>query len=168
MSLVLALLGAARAAFRTRADLALENLALRQQLALLRHHSKRPRFGRFDRTFWVWLSKRWAGWREALHVVRPRDSDSLASAGVSRLLDLEVPRRANGSTAGRLGACRARPHHGARQSSLGRAPHSRRTAQAGVRRFAADRCASHATPPEATLADLASVPPEPRRRPCLR
>src|SRR5882724_8769618 len=54
-----------------RADLALENLALRQQLALLRHHSKRPRFGRFDRTFWVWLSKRWAGWREALHVVRP-------------------------------------------------------------------------------------------------
>jgi len=71
MSLVLALLGAARAAFRTRADLALENLALRQQLALLRHHSKRPRFGRFDRTFWVWLSKRWAGWREALHVVRP-------------------------------------------------------------------------------------------------
>src|SRR3981081_1577099 len=71
MSLVLALLGAARAAFRTRADLALENLALRQQLALLRHHSKRRRFGRFDRTFWVWLSKRWAGWREALHVVRP-------------------------------------------------------------------------------------------------
>src|SRR5467141_3763979 len=71
MSLVLAVLGAARAAFRTRADLALENLALRQQLALLRNHSKRPRFGRFDRTFWVWLSKRWAGWREALHVVRP-------------------------------------------------------------------------------------------------
>jgi len=71
MSLVLAVLGAARAAFRTRADLALENLALRQQLALLRHRSKRPRFGRFDRTFWVWLSKRWAGWREALHVVRP-------------------------------------------------------------------------------------------------
>src|SRR5438477_2833484 len=71
MSLVLALLGNARAAFRTRADLALENLALRQQLALLRHHSKRPRFGRFDRTFWVWLSKRWAGWREALNVVRP-------------------------------------------------------------------------------------------------
>jgi len=71
MSLVLAVLGAARAAFRTRADLALENLALRQQLALLRHHSKRPRFGRSDRTFWVWLSKRWAGWREALHVVRP-------------------------------------------------------------------------------------------------
>jgi len=27
--------------------------------------------GRLDRAFWIWISKRWAGWREALHVVRP-------------------------------------------------------------------------------------------------
>ena len=71
MPLVLALLGALRAALRTRADLALENLALRQQLALLRRRSKRPQFGRVDRLLWVWLSNRWAGWREALHLVRP-------------------------------------------------------------------------------------------------
>ena len=51
MSLALALLGALRAALRTRTDLALENLALRQQLALLRRRSKRPRFGRLDRFF---------------------------------------------------------------------------------------------------------------------
>src|SRR5467141_1487683 len=70
-SLVLAVLGAARAALRTHTDLALENLALRQQLALLRHRSKRPWFGGLDRPFWVWLSRRWAGWRDALHVVRP-------------------------------------------------------------------------------------------------
>src|SRR5467141_3316897 len=71
MSLVLALLGALRAALRTRTDLTLENLALRQQLALLRRRSKRPQFGRFDRPFWVWLSNWWPGWREALHLVRP-------------------------------------------------------------------------------------------------
>ena len=71
MSLVFALLGALRASLRTRTDLALENLALRQQLVLLRRRSKRPQFGRRDRLFWVWLSRRWAGWREALHVVRP-------------------------------------------------------------------------------------------------
>ena len=71
MSLVLALLGALRAALRTRTDLTLENLALRQQLALLRRRSKRPQFGRFDRAFWVWLSNWWPGWREALHLVRP-------------------------------------------------------------------------------------------------
>src|SRR5882762_1058230 len=70
-SLVLAVLGAARAALRTHTDLALENVALRQQLALLRHRSKRPWFGGLDRPFWVWLSRRWAGWRDALHVVRP-------------------------------------------------------------------------------------------------
>src|SRR2546422_7960581 len=71
MSLVLALLGALRAALRTRTDLTLENLALRQQLALLRRRSKRPQFGRLDRLLWVWLSNQWAGWREALHLVRP-------------------------------------------------------------------------------------------------
>src|SRR5713226_5889634 len=71
MSLVIALLGALRASLRTRTDLALENLALRQQLVLLRR-SKRPQFGRLERLFWVWLSGHWAGWREALHVVRPQ------------------------------------------------------------------------------------------------
>jgi transposase InsO family protein len=71
MSLVLALLGSLRAALRSRTDLTLENLALRQQLALLRRQSKPPQFGRLDRLLWIWLSTRWAGWREALHVVRP-------------------------------------------------------------------------------------------------
>src|SRR5467141_5041415 len=71
MSLVLAVLGALRAALKTRTDLTLENLALGQQLALLRRRSKRPQFGRLDRLLWVWLSTRWAGWREALHLVRP-------------------------------------------------------------------------------------------------
>src|SRR5467141_2301056 len=71
MSLVLAVLGALRAALRTHADLALENLALRQQLALLRRRSKRPQLACLDRAFWVWLSKRWARWPDALHVVRP-------------------------------------------------------------------------------------------------
>src|SRR5258708_7026106 len=71
MSLVLALLGALRAALRTRTDLTLENLALRQQLALLRRRSTRPQFGRLDRLLWVWLSNQWVGWREARHLVRP-------------------------------------------------------------------------------------------------
>jgi hypothetical protein len=72
MSLAIALLGALRASLKTRTDLALENLALRQQLVLLRRRSKRPQFERLDRLFWLWLSHQWAGWREALHVVRPQ------------------------------------------------------------------------------------------------
>src|SRR5947208_6735386 len=70
MSLVLALLGALRAALRTRTDLTLENLALQQQLALLRRRSKRPKFGLLDRAFWMWLSQWWTRWSEVLHVVK--------------------------------------------------------------------------------------------------
>jgi hypothetical protein len=49
--LLLSILGVLRAAFRARADLALENLALRQQLANLRRTSGRPRLGKSDRAF---------------------------------------------------------------------------------------------------------------------
>ncbi len=40
-------------AFKTRGVLALENLTLRQQLAVLRSSVKRPRLSNFDRGFWV-------------------------------------------------------------------------------------------------------------------
>src|SRR2546428_2986764 len=30
-----------------------------------------PQFGRLDRLLWVRLSQRWAGWRGALHIIRP-------------------------------------------------------------------------------------------------
>src|SRR6267378_469429 len=166
MSLVLAVLGALRAALKTRTDLTLENLALRQQLALLRRRSKRPQFGRLDRLLWVWLANQWAGWRE-VPPRSPRDRDSLASAGLPRFLDLEVSSRANGSTASRLGACESRTHHAARESALGRATHSRRVAQTRDGRLAAHRCPAHAASPEATLSDLAHVPREPSRRPRL-
>ena len=43
VALVLSLLGALRSALRSRADVVLENLALRQQLANLRRTSSRPR-----------------------------------------------------------------------------------------------------------------------------
>src|SRR5713226_10467368 len=95
----------------------------------------------------------------------PPDRDSLAPARLPSFLDLEVTPWAGGSTAGQLRACGARAYDGARQSAWGLATHSRRVAQAWLRRFAALRCASLAAPPKATLADLANVPPEPHRRP---
>jgi putative transposase len=65
------LAGALRSLVRCRSDLALENLALRQQLATLKHAQPRPRLSDTDRVFWILLSKIWRGWRSALHVVRP-------------------------------------------------------------------------------------------------
>lgn len=48
-----------RTLLRDRAELAAENLALRQQLAVLERQSKRPRLRKRDRIFWAWLSRLW-------------------------------------------------------------------------------------------------------------
>jgi transposase InsO family protein len=57
--------------FRTRHDLAFENLLLRQQLAVLKEKGVRPKFSQADRSFWVLVSQLWPKWRDALHVVKP-------------------------------------------------------------------------------------------------
>ncbi len=56
---------------RDRTELAAENLALRQQLAVLQHKSKRPRLRKRDRIFWALLSRAWTNWRSALLIVQP-------------------------------------------------------------------------------------------------
>jgi hypothetical protein len=58
-------------AFKTRRARSLENLALRQQVAVLRRSVKRPRLSNVDRCFWVLLSQIWKEWRRALVIVRP-------------------------------------------------------------------------------------------------
>jgi len=51
--------------------LALENLALRQQLAVYKRTVTRPPLRRTDRLFWVGLATVWAGWRQSLVIVTP-------------------------------------------------------------------------------------------------
>ena len=60
-----------RAILLPKVDLAAENLALRQQLAMLQRSIKRPRLRPRGRAFWVWLLKLWPDWRSALIVVKP-------------------------------------------------------------------------------------------------
>ena len=57
--------------FKEQRELALENLALRQQLAVLKRSKPRPHLQRKDRFFWIWLSQVWDHWREALIIVKP-------------------------------------------------------------------------------------------------
>src|SRR5947199_9083704 len=64
------LIGTLRSSVRTQRELALENLALRQQLAVWKAHQPRPRLTALDRIFWVVVSMVWKGWRNSLHVVR--------------------------------------------------------------------------------------------------
>ena len=50
---------------------ALENVALRQQLSVLRRTVKRPHLRTSDRLFWVLLARAWQDWRTASIVVQP-------------------------------------------------------------------------------------------------
>ena len=71
LALLVVVIAAARSALRTRAELALENLALRQQLAVLQHRRRRPPLSWTDRFFWIALSRAWSRWRAALTIVKP-------------------------------------------------------------------------------------------------
>ena len=58
-------------AFRRRAAVQLEILALRHQLGVLQRSVKRPRLSAADRAIWAWLSRCWPEWRSALVIVQP-------------------------------------------------------------------------------------------------
>jgi putative transposase len=58
--------------FRSHESLRLENMALRHQLAVYQYTVKRPKLRPSDRLFWVWLSRLWPGWLQALAFVQPR------------------------------------------------------------------------------------------------
>jgi len=71
MSVIQLVLAFVRSLVRDRIDLAAENLALRQQLAVLREKAKRPSLRQRDRIFWAILSRIWTNWRSALLIVQP-------------------------------------------------------------------------------------------------
>jgi len=56
---------------RSRRELILENLALRQQILVLERAAPNPRLNPLDRAFWVALCRWWPGWRRPLRLVSP-------------------------------------------------------------------------------------------------
>ena len=70
-SLLFLWIGALIRFFRNCGNLVLENLVLRQQLALLKRRHPRPNLGLFDRLFWVVVRRFWSEWKQALIVVTP-------------------------------------------------------------------------------------------------
>ena len=59
-------------ACRGHHELVLENIALRQQLSVLKRTTKRPRLRTRDRLFWIGLASGWRHWRTALMIVHRR------------------------------------------------------------------------------------------------
>src|SRR5438128_3499152 len=64
------LFGTVRGCLRTHRELALENLAFRQQLAVWKAREPRPRLTELDRIFWACLSRLWTRWRQSLNLDR--------------------------------------------------------------------------------------------------
>jgi hypothetical protein len=72
--------------FWTRRNFILENLALRQQLAVLKRRHPRPRLGLPEKLFWVAVRRFWSGWKQALVVVRPETVVRWHRAGIRLLM----------------------------------------------------------------------------------
>ena len=72
-------------AFKARRELALENVALRQQLAVLRRSVKRPRLSKVDRVFWVLLRRIWTDWEASCP--KTQTNSRLARRAVSMVID---------------------------------------------------------------------------------
>src|SRR5215469_15790748 len=73
-------------------EIALENLALRQQLTVFKRRCPRPRLQKADRWFWLCLSGTWKDWRRALIIVQPETVVSWHRKGF-RLLWTWISRR---------------------------------------------------------------------------
>jgi transposase InsO family protein len=64
------LVGGVRVLGKSRADLVLENIALRRQVQVLQRGGARPRFDDADRGLWVAFRQAWPGWVAGLMIVR--------------------------------------------------------------------------------------------------
>jgi putative transposase len=81
-SLLNTLVAALRAFFVGRTQLALEILALRQQVAVLKRKRPRPALNPMDRLFWTALRRFWSGWAEARPIVKPETVAGWHRAGL--------------------------------------------------------------------------------------
>ncbi len=83
---------------RSQAELAAENLVLRQQLAIREQRSKRPRLRNRDRIFWTWVARLWSNWRSVLVIVQPDTVLGWHRQGFRLYLSREADREGQRST----------------------------------------------------------------------
>src|SRR5262245_1993605 len=152
------LLGTLRSCLRTHRELALENLALRQQLAAWKARQPRPRL---TQTRPDLLGSAVEAVDE-LAGLATGDRRRLAPPGIQTLLSVEesTPTR---SAHDQGGTTRADFADEPRQSALGRAEDPRRAAEAGPNGVAGHGVEVHAPAPAAAVAGVASVSKEPRQ-----
>src|SRR5258706_5786283 len=74
---------------RARRGLLLENLALRQQLAVLKRQHPRPRLDLLDKLFWVAIRRFWSAWQQSLIAVTP-ETVVLAQGRIPFVLEADL------------------------------------------------------------------------------
>src|SRR6516162_247289 len=82
LDFLFALFAAIQVFFRSRAATALEVLALRQQIIVLKRKRPRPPLNSLDRLFWISLRRFWPGWKDVLVVVKPDTVVAWHRAGI--------------------------------------------------------------------------------------
>jgi putative transposase len=68
---LLALLAGSLPSLKSRQELVVEILTLRQQLVVYEREVNRPKLNRADRAFWLVLMRLWPRWRDTLVIVKP-------------------------------------------------------------------------------------------------
>jgi putative transposase len=84
LTIVSALLRCLFSWLRSKAELALENLALQHQIAVLNRQAHKPRLQGKDLLFWVVLNGWWPNWRAALIIFQPETVIGWERAGFRR------------------------------------------------------------------------------------
>jgi hypothetical protein len=92
IALLQAIVRALGSACRSRANLVAENLALRQQLAVMKV-GRRPRLRPIDRAFWVVVSQVWSRWVDVLAIVKPATVIAWHRRGYARFWAYKSRRR---------------------------------------------------------------------------
>src|SRR5947199_5015657 len=150
-----------RSAVRTRRELALENLALRQQLAVWKARQPRPRLTERDRIFWIVLSRLWKNWRSSLQVVRPETVVRWHRRGF-KLYWAWKESTPMGSARDWEGPAGSDTADEPRQSPLGCTKNPRRAVEARPNGLAGDGFEVHGPASEAAVAGVADIFEEPR------
>jgi hypothetical protein len=79
---------------KNQSSLAIENLALRQQLSIYHHSKKRPKIRLQDRLFWIVISRCWEQWKDTLIFVKPETVINwLAPERIQAFLELKISQK---------------------------------------------------------------------------
>jgi putative transposase len=81
-------LGLLARCFRSHRTLLLENLALRQQLTVLKRRHPKPKLSPLDKLFWVSARRFWSAWKSSLVIVTPETVVRRHRAGFRRYWSL--------------------------------------------------------------------------------